>query len=181
MNALFLAHGFEEIEAVTTIDTLRRAGIELTVVGISARTVYGNHNIGICADMTIDEFVSSWASCECVILPGGMPGVDNLEMCEPLKQAVLDTHKSGGLVCAICAAPRILSHLGLLDGMTVSAHPCVHGEIKNAEISDEPSVICGRLVSGSCPGAAVDFALNIVKCIKGEDTARAIADGIFAR
>ena len=119
---VFLANGFEEMEALGTIDILRRGGIEVTTVSITEETVVtGAHNVPVIADTTLDKATLNQA--DALILPGGMPGASNLNNSEAVKEALLQQYREGKIVAAICAAPMVLGGLGLLKGRNATCYP----------------------------------------------------------
>lgn len=166
----FLAEGFEEIEAITTVDMLRRAGVEVVTVavnGVEGNLVKGAHGIEVKADTDKADF----DSLEGVILPGGMPGTINLEN-SPQVQFALDFCFANNLyIFAICAAPQILGHKGILEGKNATCYPGFEAELKGAVLSELPAVKDGRVITSKGPGATVDFAAEIIKELKGEDIA----------
>ncbi|MBP6230685.1 MAG: DJ-1/PfpI family protein [Paludibacteraceae bacterium] len=178
MNYVFLANGFEEIEAVSTIDILRRADIDTTMVSIEPQlAVIGAHNIVIVADKLFSE--ASLADAETLILPGGMPGTSNLNKHEGLKQALKAHAAKGKLIGAICAAPLILGELQLLQGKQATCYPSFEPHLHGATLSNDKVVDAGEIVTGKGPGFGMDFALALVKKIKGEDTATEVAKGLL--
>ena len=161
MIAVCLAAGFEEIEALAVVDILRRAELEVVTVGIGGPVIRGAHGIAVAADVPDAEFDP--ASSEAVVLPGGMPGTLNLER-SPVVQAALDqTEKRGGWIFAICAAPSILGHRGMLKGRRAVCFPGFEQELEGAILSDRPVEADGRLITARGPGAAIEFGLRIVE------------------
>ena len=139
---VFLAEGFEETEALGTVDVLRRAGIEATTVSINnEKCVKGAHNIPVMADICFNE--ASFDGADALILPGGMPGSKNLNECEPLKEALLQQFRENRIVAAICAAPLVLGGLGLLKGTS-----CYRRKCDNRKRSGLRIQLCSG--SGSC-------------------------------
>lgn len=177
---LFLAAGFEEIEALTAVDVLRRAGINLHTVSITTSLqVKGAHGITVNADLIYDNTLFS--DPEWIILPGGMPGATNLYEFAPL-QGLLKTQKESesGRIAAICAAPAVvLGQLGLLKGEQATCYPGFEQYIEGAEIVDRPVVVSNKFVLGNGPANALPWALEIVKETLGEEKADDIADGML--
>lgn len=172
MIYLFLADGFEEIEALATVDVLRRADLEVKTVGVGSKRVTGSHHIVVEADL--EQFEVLTDTMEMVILPGGMPGTLNLEN-SPVVTASLRYCADNGLpIGAICAAPSVLGHLGLLKGKKALCFPGFEQELEGAELA--PGFVCrdGLLVTGKGSGASLEFALEIVRMLKGEDTAQKV-------
>lgn len=177
---LFLAAGFEEIEALTAVDVLRRAGINVHTVSItSALQVQGAHGITVNADLIYDNTLFS--SPEWLILPGGMPGATNLYEFAPL-QGLLKAQKESesGRIAAICAAPAVvLGQLGLLKGEQATCYPGFESYLEGAEVIDKPVVVSNKFVLGNGPANALRWALEIVKEELGEQVADEVADGML--
>lgn len=160
MIHLFLATGFEEIEALATLDILRRCGLEVRTVSVTGtRLITGAHGIPVMADSLFrkkDIDVS-----DALILPGGMPGAKNLGACESLNRALVSHCQRGGLIAAICAAPMILGNLNLLNGRKATCYPGFEPYLKGAACSNDLVVVDGNVITGKGPGAVVDFAFAI--------------------
>ena len=166
---MFLAHGFEEVEALAPLDLLRRAGVEIKTVGIGAKTIVGAHSIPVVADMTDAEF--SDEAPEMVILPGGMPGTLNLDESETVHRAIESAKSSDSHLAAICAAPMILGKLGLLSGKEAICYPGFEAHLIDTKISDKTVVNDGKVTTAKGMGVAVEFGLTLVALLKGEETA----------
>lgn len=167
---LHLAEGFEEIEAISVVDVLRRADIEVMTVSITGRKeVTGAHKITVEADLLFEE--ADYESAEMIILPGGMPGTINLEKHEGLKEKILQYHKNGKWLAAICAAPSIFGKLGILEGKMATSYPGFEKDLKGAECSEEPVVAAEKIITSRGPGTALSFGLELVKILKGNDLA----------
>lgn len=173
----FLADGFEEIEAIAPIDILRRADISVTTVGVTGKTVTGRHGIEVIADISISELDNS-ENIEAVILPGGLPGAVNLENSEKVQEMIDKANNCGAYVCAICAAPQILGHKGLLDGKCAISYPGFEKELIGAKISDDYVVTDSNFITAKGAGVAVEFGLAIVAAIKGNSISDSIRSGI---
>ncbi len=176
MICCFLADGFEEIEAITTVDMIRRAGIEISTVAVTednSLTVKGAHNIPVVADMHIDDAVAD-ETLTGVFLPGGMPGTTNLDESEKVRALVSFCADNDRYIFAICAAPSVLGHIGLLQGKKATCYPGFEAELTGAEYTGEPATMDGRIITGKGPGATVDFASMIITELKSE----AIADAL---
>lgn len=177
---LFLAEGFEEIEALTAVDVLRRAGIPLKTVSItSALQVTGAHGITVTADVIYDNTLFSNPAW--LILPGGMPGALNLYECAPL-QGLLERQAQSkeGRIAAICAAPAVvLGQLGLLEGHKATCYPGFEKDLKGAVVKDSPVTVDKKFVLGNGPANALLWALTIVKEELGVDVAESIANGML--
>ena len=169
MVYIFLAEGFEEIEALAPLDLLRRAGVEVKTVGVGSKTVVGSHSIPVVADMLDSELCDN--SPEMVILPGGMPGTLNLNASEVVHSAIRSATESGAYVCAICAAPLILGRLGLLSGKEAICYPGFEDELVGATISENTVAIDGKIITAKGMGAAIDFGLTLVSILKGNEVA----------
>ena len=160
MIYMFLADGFEETEAIETLDILRRAGLPAQTVGVGGRLRTGAHGVPVRCDREENELDLS--SLEGVILPGGMPGTVHLKESESVKKAVEYAAESGKLVAAICAAPSILGGWGLLSGKRAVCFPGYEEALHGAEVRSEPAVADGNVITSRCAGTALDFALQIV-------------------
>lgn len=179
MIPVFLANGFEEIEALATVDILRRAGVEVVTVGVGGRNAVGAHGIAVCADIVEDEL--DIAAIDGVVLPGGMPGTTNLEASAVVQTAVKSAYERGLLVAAICAAPSILGHGGYLNGKKATCYPGFEPELTNAAVIDEGVVRDGSIITASGAGVAVDFALELVRYLVSDEMAESIRRGIQCR
>lgn len=180
MVLLFLAEGFEEIEALAPVDILRRAGIEVVTAGVGTRVVTGAHGIPVTADMTAEEALPLLGGTgpEALILPGGMPGTRHLEQAAEVQAAIDAAVRGNALLCAICAAPSILGRKGLLQGKRAVCYPGYEDACKGAVIADDPVVVDGRLVTARGAGAALLFALRIVEELRGAAQADALRTGM---
>lgn len=164
MIYVFLADGFEEIEALTAVDILRRAEYEVKTVGVGAKQVTGAHGITVAADLeekdvTTDDLVMA-------VLPGGMPGTLNLEK-SPIVRACVEYCFKEAYVAAICAAPSILGHWGMLKGRRAICFPGFESQLEGASISRHRVCTDGKLITAKGPGVALDFALKIVELLSG--------------
>lgn len=177
---LFLAEGFEEIEALTAVDVLRRAEIPVKTVSItSALQVRGAHGITVTADVIFDN--TMFKEAEWLILPGGMPGATNLFDFAPL-QGLLESHynSADGRIAAICAAPAVvLGQLGLLKGHKATCYPGFEGMLEGAEVENAPVVADSKFVLGNGPSNALLWALKIVAETKGAQVASHVANGML--
>ena len=174
---IFLADGFEEIEALTVVDLLRRSEIGIAMVSITGeRVVTGSHGIAVHADALFEE--ADFSGTDMLVLPGGMPGTKNLEACEALMEQVDAFVKADRPVSAICAAPSILGHRGHLKGKKACCFPSFEEHLEGAEVLSEPSVISGNITTGRGMGAAIPFALSILERYQGKEAAKAMAEKI---
>ena len=169
MFYMFLADGFEETEALATLDVLRRAEIEVKTVGVTGAIVTGSHNISVTADLGIDEI--SVSDLSGVILPGGMPGTTNLENNGTVIECVKCAADNNLLVAAICAAPSILGHLGILVGKKATCFPGFESELKGAEISKFGVVGDANFITAKGAGVSLEFGFKIVEFIKDKSFA----------
>lgn len=179
MVYLFLANGFEEIEALLPLDILRRGGVDVTTVAVGgADAVIGSHGVRVGADIPDTLFRDSRP--EAVILPGGMPGAENLDKSRTVETALRVTHTTGGLLCAICAAPMVLGRRGYLVGKTAVCFPGFEKELTGAEISHNRVVRDGKIITAAGMGVAMEFGLEILKTLRGVDVADEIRRAILA-
>lgn len=173
MFYLFLADGFEEVEALATLDVLRRAGIDTVTVGVTGKTVTGAHGIPVVSDREIAA-LSPADAIDGVILPGGMPGTNNLNA-SPVVHAFLDAAQAqGSWICAICAAPMILGRRGMLEGKQAVCFPGFEPELRGAEVPDRYVVRDGRIITARGMGSAIQFGLAIVAAVQGAEAAAAL-------
>ncbi len=179
MVYLFLANGFETIEALAVVDILRRAKIDVKTVGVTGKIVASSHNIDVTADIEIDEF--DVKDADAVVLPGGMPGTLNLEADKTVQGAIDYCIENKKYICAICAAPSILGHKGLLKGKEAICFPGFENDLTGAILSDKYVVTDGLIITARGAGVAVDFGLEIVKALKGEETAENVRKTIQCR
>ena len=179
MVYLFLANGFETIEALAVVDMLRRAKIDVKTVVVTGKIVTSSHNIDVTADIEIDEF--DVKDADAVVLPGGMPGTLNLEADKTVQGAIDCCVENKKYICAICAAPSILGHKGLLKGKEAICFPGFETDLTGAILSDKYVVTDGLIITARGAGVAVDFGLEIVKALKGEETAENVRKTIQCR
>ena len=168
----FLADGFEEIEALATVDILRRAGVEITTVSMNDElTVVGSHNIKVIADMLATDFPSDKSSLSGAIYPGGMPGSETLSSGKNTLPNDIARYcvENDILVGAICAAPIVLGRLGILNNKEATCYPGFENELIGASYTGKRVTVDGNIVTGRGPGCSVDFALKLVEIIKGKE------------
>jgi 4-methyl-5(b-hydroxyethyl)-thiazole monophosphate biosynthesis len=172
-----LADGFEEIEAVTVIDLLRRAGIEVCTAGLTARTVTGAHAIAIEADAMLESVADQ--HYDMIVLPGGMPGARHLREDPRISRLVRRQAESGRYTAAICAAPSVLASAGLLEGRTATSYPGFldPAAVRDLELSDAPVVVDGPIVTSRSAGTALDFSLQLIELL----TSREVRNDVEAR
>lgn len=173
MIYMFFADGFEEVEAVATLDVIRRAGIEIQSVGIGSDIIQGSHNMKFICDKT-DAEISADSNLSCIILPGGMPGTTNL-MNNSVVNSFIDYCDSNNLlICAICAAPMILGRKGLLKDKEAICFPGFENELTGAKLSDKYVCRDCNVITAKGMGSAINFGLEIVTALKDEETAKAL-------
>lgn len=178
MIFVYIAEGFEEIEAMTQVDVLRRADFEVAVVSIeSARSVRGAHGIEIVCDMLLEE--SEQFEADLLVLPGGMPGALNLAHCEQLRRRLLSENKKGTLIGAICAAPLVLEKAGILKGKRATIYPGMEAEIGSANYCEEKVCIDGNIITSQGPATAFMFAFALLEALSDEGKARKIKKGML--
>jgi len=178
MVYVHLADGFEEIEAMTTVDLLRRAGIETETVSITGHLpVTGAHGIKVIADILFEDAV--YSTCDFIVLPGGIPGATNLDAHEGLREKVLSFFNQGKGLAAICAAPLVLGHAGVLEGKKATCYPGFEKELKGAELMTDAVVSDQGVITSRSAGTAMPFALAIIEALKGKEAADEIAGSIL--
>lgn len=178
MIHLFLADGFEEIEALATLDILRRCGLRVTTISCSgARSVMGAHNIPVMTDNVFRA--GELAESEALILPGGMPGAKNLLEHDGLRKLLLNHNERGGLIAAICAAPMVLGQHGLLKGKHATCYPGFEEKLAGANVSADYVVCDGNIITGKGPAAAKDFAFAIAARFVGADRIEEVKAGML--
>ena len=178
MTYLFLANGFEELEAVTIIDLFRRANIQIKTVSLmDEKGVFGSKGIKIEADTLFghDELMNA----QMLILPGGMPGTTNLCNHYEFNQEFKKYAEGDGKIAAICAAPMVLAKAGLLKGRKATIYDGMDGELLGAEYTDERIVEDGNIITAKGPGVAMDFALKLIEILKGEDVMNEVKAGLL--
>lgn len=177
---VFLAEGFEEIEAVATVDLLRRAGLTTVTVSVGkSLEVAGAHHIPMRADRALQDIDP--ADADAYVLPGGLPGVTNLNECAPLRELIVRAEKEGKLIAAICAAPMILGQLGLLEGKRATCYPSFEPHLTGYLPTAERVVVDGRIITASGVGVAMEFALAIISYLLDASSADEVARAILLR
>lgn len=181
MVCLFLADGFEEIEALTPVDLLRRAGVEVVTVGVTGKNVTGSHGITVSADVTGDEAKELLSKdIEMIILPGGMPGASNLDSSELVDRFISYAAERGAYLAAICAAPMLLGKRGLLKGKDATCYPGFENYLEGAVHYEASVVVDGNFVTSDGMGSALDFSLQLVSLLKGDMASEKLAESIRA-
>lgn len=175
-----LADGFEEIEAVTPIDVLRRAGLTVTVAGIGRTTVTGAHGLALQADIELSDYSGI---PDAIVLPGGMPGAANLAASKPLAGLIQKTYEAGKWVAAICASPAVvLAPLGVLDGKKATCYPGFESRLgARVELSPDRVIMAGNVLTSKGPGTALEFSLKLAAELAGASAAEQLTDGMIVR
>ena len=180
MIAILLANGFEEIEALTPLDVLRRAGLDARTVSITdEKMVTGSHGISVIADFAQNEV--DLTKIDYVIFPGGLPGAEYLDKSLFTDKVIEAVKENGGGFAAICAAPMVLGHRGFLKGRKATCDPGFENELTGAEISDLSAVTDGNITTAIGMGASLEFALEIVKVFKGEAASKKLASATLPK
>ncbi len=175
MMVVLLGNGFEEIEALATVDLLRRAGLDVKTAGIGGQTVVGGHGITVVADMCVEDVVDP---PELLILPGGLGGVASMEGSVKAMGLIQRQSIEGYPIAAICAAPSILGKRGWADGKTVTCYPGFESQMGKAQCSGAGAVVDGSLITGKSAGNTIPFAMAIVREFCGEEAAKSLAQSI---
>lgn len=176
---LHLAPGFEEMEAVTICDVLRRAEIEIVMVSVTkVREVTGSHGITIVADALYEDI--SYDEAGMIVLPGGIPGSTNLSEHSGLKKEIVRFAEEGKYLAAICAAPLVYGKMGLLKGKQAACYPGFENYLEGADLSRERVVHHQNFITSRGPGTALEFSLKLVEILKGRDAAEKIGKGMLA-
>lgn len=175
---LFLAEGFEETEAVATIDMLRRAGLKVITVSISdQKKVRGSHLIEITADRLF--FDSDYSDGIMIILPGGMPGTTNLQQYPPLRELIIDYANQRKYLAAICAAPSVYGNLGLLEGKNATCYPGFEDQLSGANLTNSNVVVNGQFITSKGPGSVFDFGAQIIEILESKEAATRVKTGML--
>ena len=180
MVYLFLGTGFEEVEAIATIDVLRRAEVELTTVSVmNTLSVEGAHGVCVEADKMFDEV--DFSNAEMLILPGGMPGTLNLGEHVGLTTLLREHNKKGRWIAAICAAPSILGKMHILRNQQAVCYPGFEDQLEEAFVSKDRVMVSGNIVTSRGPGCTIEFALQLATILEGESVAKAVAEGMLVK
>ncbi len=179
MIYLFLANGFEEIEALTPLDVLKRAGEDVITVGVGSREITGSHGVTVCCDTTVESIEKS--DCiKAIILPGGMPGTLNLEADKTVSEIIDFASENNLFICAVCAAPSILGHKGLLKGKEAICFPGFEKDLYQAKISEKSVVRDGNIITAKGMGVSLEFGLEILAALQGKEKADSIKSTVQA-
>lgn len=182
MIYMFLADGFEEIEALCPLDLLRRAGLSVMTVGVGAKVIRGSHGIETIADITTFEAekLMEKKPPEMVILPGGMPGTLNLKADKTVNDAIRYARENDKFIAAICAAPSILGELGILEGREATCFPGFEDKLRGATLSEKKVVRDGIIITAKGMGAALEFGLKLCAAFCGEEKAEELKAAVQA-
>lgn len=182
MVYLFLANGFEETEAIAPVDVLRRSGVEVLTVAVeesSDMVIEGAHGINVRADIALSDV--DFSDIDAIVLPGGMPGTKNLDENADVRQAIKYCYDNNKLICAICAAPSILGHMGLLAGRKATCFPGFERELHSSVFTGASVTVDGNIITADGPGSALSFAEAIAAKFVGETAARRVTDSMQCR
>lgn len=182
MVYVLLGTGFEAIEALAAVNTLRRGGADVTMVGIGGMTVASSHGIQVAADAAVEDVTLK--AGDMVVLPGGLGGVASIEQSEPAMALARQAAEDGNIwLCAICAAPALLARAGLIGaGVSAVCYPGLEGDLAAAGVTpcmEQSVVVSGKVITGRAPGSAYDFGLKLLAAVKGEETARAVQTEMY--
>lgn len=180
MVYVFLAEGFEETEAVVTVDILRRAGINIKTVGVLGKVITGAHGIPVVCDLNDDE-ISPTNKLTGVILPGGMPGTVNLEKSQTVQSFIDFAAQNNLVIGAICAAPSILGKKGILKGKRAVCYDGFEDQLIGAEILNTPVCVDGNIITANGPGSVFEFGLALVRALKDDQTAADVGAAMKCR
>lgn len=175
---IFVAEGHEEVEMLTVVDMVRRAGISIDMVSISdSYEVTSSHNVTLKTDKLINE--ADFDEAEMIILPGGIPGTPNLLACKTLTDKIVEFNEKGKLLAAVCAAPTIFAKLGILNGRKATCYPSMTEELTGAAYVKQPVVIDGNIITSRGMGTCIDFAGEIITKLKDKATADTVKEKII--
>lgn len=176
---VLLAEGCEEIEAITPIDVLRRAGVEVFTVGLGSTVITGSHNIELKADADSGSKIMD-QEFDGIIIPGGMPGSQNISDSEPLLELIKAFFNRGKLVASICAAPGVvLGKCGILEGRKFTCYPGFEDRVTGGFFSEERVVVDGNIITSRGPGTALEFSMALVKYLVSNEKAETLAKGML--
>lgn len=174
----FLAPGYEEIEALTIVDVLRRAGVLVSTVSMDGdKIALGSHNIPVIADFVFDD--CDFSDAELLFLPGGLPGATNLDAHEGLREVLKNHAENNGLIAAVCAAPLVLGHIGLTEGKTCTCYPGFETELGNANYTGGIVEVDGNIITGRGPAACLELGYTILKVLGKEEQADQLREGMM--
>jgi len=174
-----LAQGCEELEAITIIDLLRRAGIEVISAGLDSENITASRGVKLIPDMDLESALNN--DYDMIILPGGLPGADHLDNDEHLKSAIKKMANNDKYIAAICAAPKVLLNAGVLVGKTVTCYPGFLDDagLSDITLSEEAVVRDGKIITSRGPGTAIDFALELIEVLSGKETRNVVETALM--
>lgn len=175
---VFFADGTEEVEAITPVDMLRRAGADVTFVGVPKKECVGSHGIKIVTDKTAGECTEE--DFDMVVLPGGLPGTVNLENNADVQKILKKAYAEGKFACAICAAPSVLGKAGMLRGKRATCYPGFEKYLEGAVCTEEKAVRDGNVVTSRGAGAAMEFALTLISALYGNEKSEELRKAVIA-
>ena len=176
----FLAQGFEEIEAVTVIDVLRRAELEVVTVGVGDNLIRGSHGIIVATD-TQDNMIELNDGVDMIFLPGGMPGTLNLEKSPYVQKAIDFCIENDKYVAAICAAPSILGHRGDLNGKKACCYPGFEGQLEGAEVTEDAVTADGKIITSRGPATAMQLGLKLAEILTSAAKSKRLGDSMICQ
>lgn len=173
-----LANGFEEVEAITPVDVLRRAGCEVTMISVTGkREVTSARGVTVQADRLFED--ADYTLADVILFPGGQPGSDNLVKHDGLKKMIGDFHRHGKMIAAICAAPMVLANAGILQGKRVTCFPGTESKLKGAICTGNAVEIDGNIITGKAAGAAMKFSLALTEQLIGKSKAEELKKTMY--
>lgn len=177
---IFLANGFEDIEALATVDILRRGGVEVTIAGVTDEIVTSSHNLKVVTDKKIDEIKAE--DFDAVICPGGMPGASNLRDNQQVLEIVQKAYNSGKVVAAICAAPMVFERAEILKGKDFTMYPGMENYAPSGKYNSSKLVVKdGSVITGAGPAATFEYAFEILANLQGREIANQVAQGMLLK
>ena len=175
---VLLAPGFEEIETITVVDILRRAGAKVTLAGTEEGPLVGSRGINVLSDDLLENVLEK--EFDLIVLPGGQPGTDNLKNDVRVSQLLNKMDSLGKNIAAICAAPLVLKNAGVLGNRCVTSHPSVKNGMEGISYSDERVVVDGHIITSKSPGTAMEFSLKLVEILFGPERRDVVNKGVLA-
>lgn len=177
---VFLANGFEDIEALATVDILRRGGVDVTIAGVTGDVVTSSHNLKVSADKPVESIKAE--EYDAVICPGGMPGASNLRDSQKVIDIIKQAYSSGKIAAAICAAPMVLEKAEVLKGKDFTMYPGMENYAPSGKYHNDKFVIKdGNVITGAGPAATFEFALEILTNLQGKEIAEQVAQGMLIK
>ncbi len=174
-----LAPGFEEIETITVVDILRRAGARVTLAGVQEGPLKGARGIHVLADELLENVLND--NFDLIVLPGGQPGTDNLKKDARIIQILKKMDNLNKLIAAICAAPLVLQHAGILGKRSVTCHPSVHDAMKGVSCKNERVVVDENIITSQAPGTAMEFSLKLIEVLFDGERRNVVNKGVLAK